>query len=294
MALARKRKAGHDRFQRGAGGAQVCAQAHDGCLDDVQFFPVVHGRPFRGWWLCENSIVLPRLRAPTLCPPPRHHQQRLAGAAPSPRIHAGPQRAGRRAVFRALGRGGGFFFCSCGQCRRAWAAHQSQQRGCSVSQVLDAAYRVVHDYPGGAASLAPRLGDKSPTTLNHELLRTGQAKLGLQTAVDISVFTGDARILDSFAAVMGRMTLPLPELLRESGDNILQRQGAFLQEVSDVVRELGTTLSDGAVNRNERDAFRREVGELIASAQAVLAEVERRYEEGQRAHDDTHRMGGGV
>lgn len=147
--------------------------------------------------------------------------------------------------------------------------------------VLDAAYNVVNDYEGGAASLGPRIG-KAGTTLSHEVTSTGTAKLGLETAVKITVLSKDYRILEAFAAQCGRMTLPLPELLRASGDNILQRQGEFLQEVSDVVRELGATLSDGAVTRNERDRFRREVGELIASAQGVLHEVERRYEEGER------------
>jgi hypothetical protein len=147
--------------------------------------------------------------------------------------------------------------------------------------VLDAAYNVVNDYEGGAASLGPRIG-KAGGTLSHEVTSTGTAKLGLETAVKITVLSKDYRILDAFAAQCGRMTLPLPELLRESGDNILQRQGEFLQEVSDVVRELGVTLSDGDVTRNERDRFRREVGELIASAQGVLHEVERRFEEGER------------
>lgn len=150
-----------------------------------------------------------------------------------------------------------------------------------MMNVLDAAYNVVNDYEGGAASLGPRIG-KAGTTLSHEVTGTGTAKLGLETAVRISVLAKDCRILDAFALQCGRMTLPLPEVLCASADNILQRQGEFLQEVSDVVRELGVTLADGEVSLNERTRFRREAGELIASVNAVLAEVERRYEEGER------------
>ena len=75
--------------------------------------------------------------------------------------------------------------------------------------VIDAAYGVVHDYPGGSDSLAPRLG-KASVTLSHEVARVGTAKLGLDTAVKVSVLTGDFRILDAFALQCGRMVLPLP------------------------------------------------------------------------------------
>ncbi len=58
---------------------------------------------------------------------------------------------------------------------------------------------------------------KAATTLAHEVNRTGTAKLGLETAVAISVMSQDLRILDAFAAQCGRMTLPLPEVLQEGG-----------------------------------------------------------------------------
>lgn len=145
-----------------------------------------------------------------------------------------------------------------------------------MSQVLDAAYHVVHDYPGGAASLAPRLG-KSHGQLCAELNRTGTAKFGLETAVQVTEMSGDMRILEAYAARCGRMTLPLPELLQESDDGILASQGAFLREVADVVQELGKDYADGRITANERDRFRQEVGELTAALQHLLLAVERTY-----------------
>lgn len=149
-----------------------------------------------------------------------------------------------------------------------------------MSQVIDAAYHVVHDYPGGAASLAPRL-HKSPTSLSHEVNGTGQAKMGLETAVAVSILAKDYRILDAFAAQCGRMTLPLPEALQAGGPGMLACQGAFLREVADVVTELGNTLADGEVSQNERDAVRQQAGELVAALQALVVEVERAHELGK-------------
>ena len=48
--------------------------------------------------------------------------------------------------------------------------------------VMDAAFNVVHDYPGGAAALSERLG-KGRSALPHEVKGDGSAKLGLKDAV---------------------------------------------------------------------------------------------------------------
>lgn len=142
-----------------------------------------------------------------------------------------------------------------------------------MSRVLDAAYNVVHDYPGGADSLGPRI-EKPGTTLSHEASRTGSAKFGLDTAVKVSVLSRDYRILHAFAVECGHMVLPLPETAAANGASMAERQAAFFAEVSDVVRELGQVLADGRVTRNERDAVRRQAGELIAALQVMVSGVD--------------------
>lgn len=143
--------------------------------------------------------------------------------------------------------------------------------------VLDAAYNVVNDYEGGAASLGPRIG-KAGTTLSHEVTSTGTAKLGLETAVKITVLSKDFRILEAFAAQCGRMTFPLPDVLAEGGDNVLARLGDVLREQSHVVREVSESVADGRITGTERDRIRREVGQLIATATQLQAEVDKAYE----------------
>lgn len=135
--------------------------------------------------------------------------------------------------------------------------------------VLDAAYNVVHDYPGGADSLGPRVG-KSGVTLAHEVNRTGTAKLGLATAVSVTVLSQDFRILEAYAAECGRFTLPLPEVLQQGDDSVLARLGDMLREQSHVVNEVTLASADGVYTPNEIKRCTREVGELIATATRLM------------------------
>ena len=136
--------------------------------------------------------------------------------------------------------------------------------------VMDAAYNVVHDAPGGSDSLAPRLG-KASVTLSHEVARVGTAKLGLDTAVKVSLLTGDFRILDAFALQCGRMTVPLPDADGvPAGDCLMARLGELLGESSDVVREATHALLDGCISGNDLARIERECGQLVRSVGLLL------------------------
>ena len=141
---------------------------------------------------------------------------------------------------------------------------------------------LVQEYDGGATSLAPRL-NKSASTLSHEVTGVGTAKIGLETAVTMTLLSGDMRILETFARMCGRMTLPLPSVLLAGGDNVMGRLGDVLRESSDLVREVSVALADGTVSANERDRIHREAGEQIAALSALLGEVDRRYAESKPA-----------
>lgn len=145
---------------------------------------------------------------------------------------------------------------------------------------IDAAYNVVHDYPGGSESLAPRVG-KNSTTLSHEVALVGTAKLGLQTAVKLSVASGDLRILQAFAAQCGQMLLPLPGALSLSGNDCIKRLGDVLRDSGAVVRETVADLEDGQVSFNERRRIGNECALLMRSISALVAAVDAMYLEGQ-------------
>lgn len=130
--------------------------------------------------------------------------------------------------------------------------------------LLDVAYNLAHDYPGGASSLAPRVG-KNATTLSHELKGTGDAKLGLLTAEKMTVLSGDFRILRALAHNCGQMVLPLPAVPDGESDDCMLRLGAMAEEFGKLCAEVAGDLVDGKISDNELGRIDRECGLLIAS-----------------------------
>lgn len=149
--------------------------------------------------------------------------------------------------------------------------------------ILDAAYHVVHDYPGGSPSLAPRL-NKSPTTLSHEVTATGTAKLGLLDAVKLTGFSGDLRILQAWALHAGQMLLPLPSVDGTS-DECLNHVSSSAKEFAELVSEAALSLSDGHISDNEMDRIEREAGELFAAVHGLLKSMRERNQAGKPAHE---------
>lgn len=146
--------------------------------------------------------------------------------------------------------------------------------------LLDAAYNVVHDYKGGAASLAPRLG-KGSTYLSAEVSATGTAKLGLVDAEKITHLTGDLRILVAFATNAGQMLVPLPQPGALVQDDCMLRLADSAKEFGELCSEVASDLSDGDINDNELARIDRECGQLIASVHALRESLAVRNETGK-------------
>jgi hypothetical protein len=138
---------------------------------------------------------------------------------------------------------------------------------------IDAARLVVRDYPGGAASLAPRLG-KAASSLSHEVDPNFRgAKLGLEDAVTITQLTGDMRILAAFAAECGFSLLPLPDAA-VSTSCAITAVASVMHETADVLRTVSATMADGVVTPNEKVACRKEIGEAMRALMQVDAILE--------------------
>lgn len=138
--------------------------------------------------------------------------------------------------------------------------------------LADAAYHVVHDYPGGSESLAPRVG-KNPTTLSHEVARVGMAKFGLETAAQVTEMSGDMRILQAFALRCGHMTIPLPTLDTPDDDACIIELGKLLKEVGDLVSETTTCLHDGKISDNETARLDIRCGRLVSCISVFMGIV---------------------
>lgn len=146
--------------------------------------------------------------------------------------------------------------------------------------ILDAAYNVVHDYPGGPDSLGPRVG-KNPVTLSHEVRQTGGAKLGLHTAEKLTQRTGDLRILQAFAANCGQMLVALPVLPEGVADDCMERLAVSAREFGELCTEVATDLADGVISDNELARIEKASGELVASVHALGVALAKRNQAGK-------------
>jgi hypothetical protein len=146
--------------------------------------------------------------------------------------------------------------------------------------VHTAAQNVAEDYRGGARALAVDIG-KNPTSLAHELTRTGSAKLGLHDAVKMTIRSKDLRILNAFAGACGCMVLPLPEAMAVEGDDAMHMVSKLMAELNDTVQAYVAAVADGQVTGNEVAHIKRQGGELQQALQQLVAHAVSLHEAGK-------------
>lgn len=140
--------------------------------------------------------------------------------------------------------------------------------------VMDAAYHVVHDFPGGAQALGQRIG-KDGRVLSAEvaLNRTpgNTAKLGLRDALRIQSITGDCRILHAMAAQLHHVSWPLPDATcATSTQDAYAAMATLATDFGHLVATTADAVADGTVTLNEVRQVRRQLGQLVAAGTHLL------------------------
>jgi len=134
--------------------------------------------------------------------------------------------------------------------------------------VIDAAYRVGHEYPGGAGLLADRMGivravfnsKLNPNTHSHHLT--------LAESVRMQQLAGRTDILQAMATELGHVAIPLPEV---SDENIPAALARTCAEFGDYMRLVDDSLRDGRVSPNEAKCLEKELTEMVAASTHLLA-----------------------
>lgn len=134
--------------------------------------------------------------------------------------------------------------------------------------IIDAAHKTVHDYPGGSESLAPRIGMSAAVLRNKVNPNNTTHHLTLAEAGEIMGVTGDDRILHTMAAQHG-YTLQAVDA-PETGTVMCAMLAASAAK-GDLAGILGRALSDGKFTPNEAANIAR----ACAQVQALVAEVSR-------------------
>ncbi|MDB5850644.1 MAG: hypothetical protein JWP29_4396 [Rhodoferax sp.] len=155
--------------------------------------------------------------------------------------------------------------------------------------LLDAAFNLVNDYPGGAASLSPRMTvrdkltgqeiKKSASTLAHEVRAQGTAKLGWLDLVKMVDLANDDGPLLAWARHRRLGVYPLPEGFDPdsgTGQNLAQ----LLTSLSALVASITMAESDGIITANELTDAHRKFGELSAIGLEMLKGMQRKHEAG--------------
>lgn len=137
--------------------------------------------------------------------------------------------------------------------------------------IADAAYHTVHDYPGGANALAPRLGIKSPAVLNSKVNpNTDTHHLMLSEASKIMAITKDYRILQSLNAEHGKVAIDLPQI-PECRDialtELILNMGIGGGDIQSIFKEM---MLDGRISHSEAIDMSR----VIYKLHLILAELD--------------------
>lgn len=145
--------------------------------------------------------------------------------------------------------------------------------------LIDAAHKTVHDYPGGSQSLGPRI-DMSPAILRNKVNPNNTTHhLTLAEADEIMSVTGDHRILHVLAAQHGYV-------LQRSDDAPVE--GSLMQLLlranaaeGDLDQELELALADGQVSPNELKALMEKGMRQTSASMALMRKLCQMVEEGR-------------
>lgn len=136
--------------------------------------------------------------------------------------------------------------------------------------IHDAAHATVHDYPGGASSLAPRLGmvvavlnsKVNPNTTTHHL--------SLSEAIRIMAVTGDHRMLRAACDELGYMP-PIPRVACGVSDlALLETYTRLMAELGEFSQEFHAALSDGKVTLAEVERLESEMLDFFGAGEELL------------------------
>lgn len=140
--------------------------------------------------------------------------------------------------------------------------------------IEDAAYHVVHDYPGGSESLGPRLGMSCAVLRNKVNPRNETHRLALAEAARITDISDDDRILRAWAHQRGYLLVkaPSPDVI-DSDMSVLEHVVGLGVAKGEFLRVVNEALSDGRIDAVEVQAIRRAARILKTEVAEVVERV---------------------
>ncbi len=138
----------------------------------------------------------------------------------------------------------------------------------------DAFYQTVHDAPGGAEALAPRMGMSAAVLRNKANPHHEYNKPSLGDVDKAMALTGDYRVLDALASNHGGLFVRLNETPPDSKLGILKLVTHVCSKEGDVARCVDEMLADGRIERHEVEKVKDAVYQLQTSLTQMVRELE--------------------
>lgn len=139
--------------------------------------------------------------------------------------------------------------------------------------VEDALYHVVHDYPGGAPALAPRMGLNESVLSHMADPRDDRHGWPLKRFRQALTLTGDLRPLHALCAENGGVFVATGRYALISDRALLETVTQMSKEFGDVGAALHEMLSDGRIQRREYENLKKQVYELNQAAAELVERV---------------------
>ncbi|MEC9482548.1 MAG: phage regulatory CII family protein [Halomonas sp.] len=138
----------------------------------------------------------------------------------------------------------------------------------------DAFYQTVHDHPGSAESLAPRMGMSAAVLRNKANPNNEYNKPTLGDVDKAMALTGDYRVLDALAANHGGIFVRMDKCEATTGVGLLGQITHVWSVEGDVGRCIEEMLDDGRIEPHELER----VKEAVYHLQQSLAELVQSFE----------------
>ncbi len=140
----------------------------------------------------------------------------------------------------------------------------------------DAVYDIVHDYPGGAVSLAPRVRNgMSPRVLDNKVNQGCTTHhLSVGEMVTITARTGDLQVIRALAARFDQLLVPVVGFEGISDTALLETYTQLMKELGEFSAVFHNALADNKITRAEIDSMRAEMRDFQTAGEELLNRAE--------------------
>jgi len=142
------------------------------------------------------------------------------------------------------------------------------------SDLDDAKYSVVHDFPGGSKRLSLLVGMNSGTLSNKVNSDVETHHLSVDESVAIQHAANDRRIISAEARILGGVFIQLGDFSQVSDIELLDKYAEWIQDIGETSAALREALTNKKLTKDSLSIVHREMHEDFARAMELYHRLE--------------------